>query len=341
MEGFQSFVQELANVAESSHPVLVVFALFGLLVCVQRWWKFWKVLLQTFVIPGKAVKKYGAKNGAYALITGGTDGIGREFAVQLAKKGYNILLVSRNQQKLDDMAKEIETKHSVKTATCAINFAYPLASDYEKLQQLCEKLPVGILVNNVGKSHEMPVAFAETPLEEQQAIIDINVTATLRVTRIALAGMLQRRSGLVLTITSFAGNITSPLLTTYSASKAFLQKWSDGLQAELNGSGVDVECVSTHFVVSNMSKIRRPSALVPTPKGYVSAVLGKIGVPCGALDTGRPSASTPYWSHSILDYFIHYISWDGLISWYVLNLHKDIRKRALRKKERDAASKKE
>lgn len=178
-------------------------------------------------------------------------------------------------------------------------------------------------MNNVGRSHEYPVSFAETPLEEQQSIININVNATMRVSQIVLGNMLQqyvcassslfpylnffsptRRRGLVLTLSSFAGAIPSPLLATYSASKAFLQTWSDALQAELKGTGVDVECVSTYFVVcstvyrssvfsftvpsqvSNMSRIRRSSALIPMPKAYVSSVLKKINLPCGALWTG-------------------------------------------------------
>ena len=104
-----------------------------------------------------------------------------------------------------------------------------------------------------------------------------------------------------------------------------------------------------------MSRIRRASALIPMPKQYVSSVLKKINLPCGALWTGRPSTSTPYWSHSLLDYYINLIGWKAGFVKYTLSesrcdfigiralirfpdLHKDIRKRALRKKERDAAA---
>ena len=113
----------------------------------------------------------------------------------------------------------------------------------------------------------MPVSFAETDLDEQKAIININVNGTLRVTQIVLKNMLAqfvlrsfsvliyvahsstRRRGLILTLSSFAGEIPSPLLATYSGSKAFLQTWSDALQSELAGTGVDVECANTYFVV--------------------------------------------------------------------------------------------
>ena len=67
-----------------------------------------------------------------------------------------------------------------------------------------------------------------------------------------------------------------------------------------------------------MSKIRRASVLIPLPREYVAAVLRKIGVPCGALWTGRPATSTPFWSHALLDYLIHSIGWTSLFIGYTL-----------------------
>jgi len=294
------------------------------------------VLLQTFVLRGKSLKKYAQNKEAWAVVTGATDGIGKEFAFQLAAANYNIVLVSRTQKRLDDMANEIGRRYGRTSRTVAIDFEFASEQDFERIAQSTSDLDVAILVNNVGRSHEMPVAFNETTLVEQKAIIAININATLRVTSLVLGKMLARKCGLILTLSSFAGAIPSPLLATYSGSKAFLQTWSDALQSELKGSGVDIECVSTYFVVSNMSRIRRASMLIPMPKDYVSAVLRKIGVPCGALWTGRPSTSTPYWSHSLLDFLIHCIGWKGAFIRYTLDLHKSIRKRALRKKEREA-----
>jgi len=81
-----------------------------------------------------------------------------------------------------------------------------------------------------------------------------------------------------------------------------------------------------------------PSLFIPTPKAYVRSVLRTIGQPCGALWTGRPSTSTPYWSHSLLDYAINLIGWKGVFIKYTLGLHKDIRRRALRRRERELAT---
>ena len=108
-----------------------------------------------------------------------------------------------------------------------------------------------------------------------------------------------------MTLTSFAGVSTvSPMLAPYAASKAFLASFSAALGPEVKSKGIDVEAVNTYFVVSNMSKIRKASAMIPTPKQYVRSTLSKVGLACGALFTGRPYLSTPYWSHALLDYFI-------------------------------------
>lgn len=113
------------------------------------------------------------------------------------------------------------------------------------------------------------------------------------------------KRGLILFGGSFAGLSTiSPMLATYAASKQFLASFSAALGAEVASKGIVVECVNTYFVVSNMSKIRKASLMIPMPKPYVKSVLAKIGWPCGALYTGRPTVSTPYWTHACLDYII-------------------------------------
>lgn len=135
---------------------------------------------------------------------------------------------------------------------------------------------------------------------------------------------------------SFAGAVPSPMLATYSASKAFLTTFTSALADELKSQGIIVQHLNTFYVVSKMSKLRKPSPLVPLPSTYVASVLGKVGLACGAAWTGRPGTSTPYWSHSIADWAIGLVGWKSLFIGYTHGLHKSIRKRALRKKERDA-----
>ncbi|KAJ7647539.1 3-ketoacyl-CoA reductase [Roridomyces roridus] len=290
------------------------------------------VLGQVFLLPGTSLKKFGAKKGAWAVVTGASDGIGKEFALQLGKAGFNVLLVARNATLLNTLGAEIESASGVKTRVHVIDFSNSDEAAYIALSSAIDELDVGVLVNNVGKSHAMPAYLVDVPLDEMKDIVAINVGATLRVTHATLPGMVTRKRGLILNIGSFAGSVPSPMLATYSGTKAFLSTFSAALDEEVRRKGIVVEHVNTYFVTSKLSKIRRPSMLIPTPKAFVRSVLSKIGLPCGAAFSGRPATSTPFWSHAIIDYAMTVISAPALFVSYTHGLHKSIRARALKKK---------
>ncbi|KAI5288070.1 hypothetical protein KEM54_005499 [Ascosphaera aggregata] len=295
-------------------------------------------LLSIFVLPGKPLNNFGPR-GSWALVTGASDGIGREFARQIASAGYNILLVARTQSKLDIVAGEIKEKHpNVETKTLAMDFAQNNDADYERLKALCDELDISVLVNNVGLSHSIPVPFSLTDDKEMTDIIKVNCMATLRVTKLVVPGMQQRKRGLILTMGSFGGLFPTPLLATYSGSKAFLQQWSTALGGELAPHGITVELIQSFLVTSAMSKIRRPTWNIPNPRNFVKAVLGKIGRGSGS---NYAYTSAPYWAHGLMVWIV--TETVGIMSKFTLNqnkkMHESIRHRALRKAEREAAKK--
>ena len=208
--------------------------------------------------------------------------------------------------------------------------------DYAKMKALVDSLDVGILINNVGQSHAIPVPFIQTPKEEVRDIIAINCTATLRVTQIVAPGMVQRKRGLILTMGSFGGWLPTPLLATYSGSKAFLQHWSTALGGELAGSGVDVELCLSYLVTTAMSKIRKTSMSIPNPRQFVKAALGKVGRSGGAQNMAY--TSTPFFAHALMQWWLEHTV--GIGGKFVVaknkEMHEGIRKRALRKAEREA-----
>jgi len=316
-------------------PTTQVFAFIGILFVTLKIFSFWRLIASLFILPGISLSKFG-KKGTWAVVTGASDGIGKEYAQQLAGKGFNILLVSRTKSKLDTLASEIQSKYNVQTKVLAMDFAANRDTDYASLKELVNGLDISILVNNVGQSHSIPVPFSETPEDEVKNIITINCTGTLRVTQLVTPGMIQRKRGLILTMASFGGIMPTPLLATYSGSKAFLQQWSSALSAELAPWNIQVQLVQSYLVTSAMSKIKRPSLLIPTPKNFVRAALSSIGRHGGAQ--GVPATSTPYWSHAIMQWAIS--TFVGTSSEIVLGInktmHEGIRKRALRKAERDA-----
>ncbi|KAL4071515.1 hypothetical protein V8B97DRAFT_1960475 [Scleroderma yunnanense] len=296
------------------------------------------VFTQTFILPGKSLKKFGAGKGAWAVVTGASDGIGKEFALQLASAGFNILLVARNQAMLSGVADEItkRTAGNVESKIYLIDFAKNDPETLSGLRALLGSLDIGVLVNNVGKSHVMPTYFAETTEQENDDIVSINVDATVRVTHAVLPGMIERKRGLILNLGSFAGQIPSPMLATYSGTKAFVSTFTSALAEEVKAYNITVQHLNTYFVVSKMSRIPKSSIMVPTASAYVRASLSKIGLACGAAMTDRPNTLTAFWSHALLDYFIHVIGWKAVFISYTHKLHKDIRRRVLRKLEREA-----
>ncbi|GKZ37689.1 hypothetical protein AbraIFM66950_009371 [Aspergillus brasiliensis] len=311
----------------------------GSLFVVSRALVFVRVLLSLFVLPGKPLRSFGPK-GSWAVVTGASDGLGKEFALQLARADFNIVLVSRTASKLDTLANEIKSKFpSVQTKTLAMDFARNEDSDYEKLKELVDELDVSVLVNNVGKSHSIPTPFALTPEDEMTDIVTINCLGTLRATQLVVPGMMQRKRGLVLTMGSFGGLLPTPLLATYSGSKAFLQQWSTSLGSELEPYGITVELVQAYLITSAMSKIRRTSATIPDPRSFVKSVLTKIG-----RNGGSPTyaySSSPYWSHGLMAWFLTCVT--GTMGKIVVGqnkgMHESIRKRALRKAEREKGKK--
>ncbi|EMG48821.1 hypothetical protein SBY92_004127 [Candida maltosa Xu316] len=312
--------------------------------------KFGSLVYDLFIAAPVNFSKYGAGSGKWAVVTGASDGIGKEYALQLAKKGLSIVLVSRTQSKLELIAKEIETAYKVNTKIVAFDASTDDEENYLKLEKAVFDLPVTVLINNVGQSHSIPVPFLETEKKELQDIITINNIATLKITQIIAprivstvnnANNQKNTRGLILTMGSFGGLLPTPYLATYSGSKAFLQSWSAALAGELAADNVDVELVISYLVTSAMSKIKRSSSTIPNPKQFVSSTLKGIGRRNGAQE--RYATSTPYWTHALMHFGID--STVGVYSKFAnklnLQMHQSIRQRALKKAARLAAEKKD
>ncbi|KAJ3115081.1 hypothetical protein HK100_001466 [Physocladia obscura] len=281
---------------------------------------------------GKTLKSLGATPGSWAIVTGGSDGIGKEFATQIAQKhGLNVLLVARNKEKLDTVQRELSNSAKGDIKTHVLDFSKATPSDYARLKETILGLPggVSVLINNVAVNHVSPVSFIDESIETIESIVQVNISAQLAVTRIIAPLLVSQKKGLILNIGSLAGIVPSGYLSVYSASKAFLRFWSNALAMELKPSNVHVEHIRAFFIVTAMSKIRKPTWLSPTPKAFVKAVLGRLG---------KNIDSAPYPSHAILMWAIDNIMGERFWIDQSNNMHIDIMKRVVKKKEREAAA---
>lgn len=173
-----------------------------------------------------------------ALITGGTAGIGRAFADKFAALGYDLVLVARNQERLDETAAELR---GAKDGGLGLLRVETLSADLATVegrtlveQRLGEKdRPIDILVNNAGFG--LGHSFRSGSLEEEERLIDVHIRAVLRLTHAALPGMVLRGKGSVINVASVAAFVPRG---TYSAAKAWVVSFSESVAAELNGTGV-------------------------------------------------------------------------------------------------------
>lgn len=285
-----------------------------------------------FLRAGKDVRKYGK----WAVVTGATDGIGKAFADELARKGLNVLLVSRTQSKLDDSAKELKEKYpQLQFDTLSIDFgAFAGGSrgdpSIEVARKKLEHLEVGVLVNNVGVSYEYPELYHRLDDDRVQQLVELNINSTNWMTRLVLPGMVDRKKGAVVSIGSGAGTAPSPMLAGYSAAKQYVAMMTRSLAAEYaHIPGLHFQCQTPLFITSKLSKIRKPSLSTPTPAAYARIAVRTIGY---------ETEVSPYWAHSLQLAVLHALpqsTQDSIVN----SMHRGLNKRALKKKE--AAAKKD
>jgi short-subunit dehydrogenase len=173
-----------------------------------------------------------------ALITGATAGIGSELAEIMAADGYALALVARDQTRLAARARDLEKKYGVPVKPLARDLSNPAAPAeiFDQLRR--ESFPVSVLVNNAGFG--VFGLFAKNDLAEEMRMLEVNMGAVVRLTKLFLQPMLERRDGRILNVASTASFQPGPWLALYSASKAFVFSFSCALSVETQGTGVSV-----------------------------------------------------------------------------------------------------
>jgi short-subunit dehydrogenase len=173
-----------------------------------------------------------------ALITGASSGIGLELAKLLARDGYDLVLVARRRERLEALGEDLRKRHGIRFRAIAADLADP-AAPAEIVRELeAASVAVDVVVNNAGFGELGP--FANSDLETERRMIEVNVTALTVLTKLFLPGMLARRRGRILNVASTAGFAPGPLMAVYYATKAYVISLSEALTEELRGSGVSV-----------------------------------------------------------------------------------------------------
>lgn len=178
-----------------------------------------------------------------AVVTGGTAGIGREFAEQLAARGHDLVLVARDEARLREVAAEIGARHGVAVEVLAADLADRADVDRVAARLADPERPVEWLVNNAGFG--LKGRFLDNPVDAEQAMLDVLVTAVLRLTHAALGPMASRGHGTVVHVSSVASFLPRG---TYGAAKAWVNQFGRWAANEYGPAGVRVTTVCPGFV---------------------------------------------------------------------------------------------
>src|SRR4051812_22977072 len=207
-----------------------------------------------------------------ALITGPTSGIGNAFARRLAADGHDLVLVSRDGPRLEALARELGSTYGVASEVLVADLVEPDQLRHVEDRLADERRPVDLLVNNAGYSLHQRFLTGDVAAEE--GLLRVLVLAVLRLSRAAAPGMVARGAGAIVNVSSVAGFVPQG---TYSAAKAWVTSFSQGLSGDLAGTGVRVLALCPGFTHTEFHQ-RAGHDLTRTPGGLLLRADHVVGV---------------------------------------------------------------
>lgn len=226
-----------------------------------------------------------------ALITGASSGIGRAIALELARRGHDLVTVARDAKALEELAAQCSRDHGRRVEVVAADLSKPEAVGAVCARLEAKGIEIGILVNNAGFG--LHGAFDVTPLEDELRMVEVHVCATVRLTKALLPAMVRRGRGRVLNIGSVYSFAPVPMQAMYGATKAFLASFSEALAGELKGTGVTVTLLCpglTRTEFHNRAGIHGKGI-----RGVSADVVARLGV--DGMERGRLVIIPSFWNN--------------------------------------------
>ena len=228
-----------------------------------------------------SLKRYLHGDDAWALVTGASDGIGRGFAQELARNGFNVVLHGRNTTKLENVRAQLQNQFP--KVGFRVFIADASSTSYQQIDELAttlNDLHLTVLINNVGAAITV-APLEDTTLEEVDAIINTNARFPTQLTKTLLPRLTQTNSpSLIMNIGSL-GDFCVPYATVYGGSKGFNMTWSSSLALELKSEGKNVEVLA--IVVGRVTEVSHSkvdaSFFRPSARTMARAALQRVG--CG------------------------------------------------------------
>ena len=198
----------------------------------------------------------------FAVITGASRGIGAEYARALARRGFDLLLVSRDEARLQGLATELRNAHPIEVETEVLDLAQPDAGHKLFVAAKDRRPAVDLLINNAGFG--MYGDFATMPLPRIQEMLHLHINTVVDSTRLFLPSMIERQSGAIINVASVAGFFPIPYMAEYAATKAFMNSFSEALAEEVRSAGVSIQACFPGYTKSNTAIIKRRGSNLET-----------------------------------------------------------------------------
>ena len=230
----------------------------------------------------------------HSLITGATAGIGREFAIQLARRGHDLTLVSRDRDRLTQLATELERSSGISVTVLPADLVDD--NDTARVVGYLGEHPVDVLVNNAGIAHAGRLGVIDPGT--QDAMVRLHVLAVHRLTQAALPTMLRRGSGAVIIVSSVASFLTSAGNVNYCATKAYDRIFAEGLALETAGKGVYVQALCPGFTHTELHQRAGLSKRAPAWMWMRTDQI--VGASLNALTRRGPTVVIPGWPYRLI-----------------------------------------
>lgn len=231
--------------------------------------------------------------GPWALVAGASEGLGAEFATQLAARGLNLLLIARREELLKTLGAQLTRTYAVEVRTLPLDLA---REDLEHVvREATADLEIGLLVYNAAVSMIGP--YFEIPLKDHLREIAVNCRAPMTLAYLLGLPMLKRGRGGILLMSSLGGAQGSALLVNYTATKAYNRLLAEGLWDELRGQGVDV-------LTSCPAAVSTPGYLASAPRGSMSSMTPQAVVRESLAALGRGPAIIPGRTYRLANVFM-------------------------------------
>jgi short-subunit dehydrogenase len=233
--------------------------------------------------------------GPWAVVTGASDGIGREFAVRLAEAGIDLVLAARRESVLDALADELARAHGVRTRVVAADLT--THAGVGALVDRTRDLDVGLLVASAGFGTSGP--FTEGRLEEELGMIDVNCRAVAALSHEFGRRFIGRKRGGLVLLSSLVAFQGVPRAANYAATKAYVQALAEGLRVELRPHGVDVIASAPGPIRSGFAaRASMTMGLAQTPREVAGATLAALG---------RTGTVRPGWLSKFLEFSLMFL----------------------------------